>query len=58
MKNIRFSSIRQKLILAFLIVALIPMLLLGAINKQSTENTLTANARQSLAAAANATAKE
>jgi len=56
MKNIRFSSIRQKLILAFLIVALIPMLLLGAINKQSTENTLTANARQSLSAAANATA--
>ncbi|MFZ4557107.1 MAG: ATP-binding protein [Pseudanabaena sp.] len=56
MKNIRFSSIRQKLILAFLIVALIPMLLLGAINKQATENTLTENARQSLSAAANATA--
>jgi len=56
MKNIRFSSIRHKLILAFLIVALIPMLLLGAINKQATENTLTENARQSLSAAANATA--
>lgn len=52
----RFSSIRQKLIFAFLIVALIPMLLLGAINKQSTESTLTENARQSLSAAANATA--
>ena len=52
----RFSSIRQKLIFAFLIVALIPMLLLGAINKQSTEITLTENARQSLSAAANATA--
>ena len=56
MKNIGFSSIRQKLIIAFLIVALIPMLLLGAINKQSTEKTLTENARQSLSAAANATA--
>lgn len=55
MKNIRFSSIRQKLIIAFLIVALIPMLLLGAINKQATENTLTENAKQSLSAAANAT---
>jgi len=51
-----FSSIRTKLIASFLVVSLVPLLLLAFINKQTTEQALTDNARQSLSAAANTTA--
>ncbi|QSJ17436.1 diguanylate cyclase [Nostoc sp. UHCC 0702] len=50
------GGIRSKLIASFLIVALIPLLLLTFINKQTTEKALTDNARQALSAAANETA--
>ncbi|MBH8566456.1 diguanylate cyclase [Nostoc sp. CENA67] len=50
------GSIRTKLITSFLIVALIPLLLLAFINKQTTEKALTDNARQALSAATNETA--
>ncbi|MFW9257830.1 diguanylate cyclase domain-containing protein [Nostoc sp. CALU 546] len=50
------GSIRTKLIASFLIVALIPLLLLAFINKQTTQKALTENARQALSAAANETA--
>jgi diguanylate cyclase (GGDEF)-like protein len=43
------------LIASFLIVALIPLLLLASINKQTTENALTENAKQALSAAAKET---
>ncbi|MEG4086835.1 SpoIIE family protein phosphatase [Microcoleus sp. POL10_C6] len=56
MKRSFFKSIRTKLILSFLLVALIPLLLLAFINKQTTEKALTDNARQALSAAANETA--
>jgi len=56
MKYSLLNSIRTKLILAFLIVALTPMLILATINKQTTEIILTDNARQALAAAASTTA--
>lgn len=56
MKFFPFNSIRTKLIVSFLIVSLIPLLLLSFINKHTTEKALTDNARQSLSAAANATA--
>ncbi len=49
-------GIRTKLIASFLIVALIPLLLLTFINKQTTEKALTDNARQALSAAAKETA--
>ncbi|MEH2201034.1 diguanylate cyclase domain-containing protein [Nostoc sp.] len=49
------GSIRTKLIALFLIVALIPLLLLAFINKQTTEKVLTENAQQALSAAANET---
>ncbi|MCC5650421.1 diguanylate cyclase [Nostoc sp. XA013] len=49
------GSIRTKLIASFLIVALIPLLLLAFINKQTTEKALTENAQQALSAAANET---
>ncbi len=51
-----FKSIRTKLILSFLVVALIPLLLLAFIDKHTTENALTENARQSLSAEATETA--
>ncbi|EGK85343.1 HAMP domain-containing protein [Microcoleus vaginatus PCC 9802] len=51
-----FNSIRTKLIVSFLLVALIPLLLLAFINKQTTQKALTDNARQALSAAANETA--
>jgi len=56
MKFFPFNSIRTKLIVSFLIVSLIPLLLLSFINKHTTEKALTDNARQSLSAAADATA--
>ncbi len=56
MKRSFFNSIRTKLIVSFLVVALIPLLLLALIDKNTTENALTDNARQALAAEANETA--
>jgi len=56
MKYSLLNSIRTKLILAFLIVALTPMFILATINKQTTETILTDNARQALGAAASTTA--
>lgn len=50
------GGIRRKLIASFLIVALIPLLVLAFINKQTTEKLLTLNARQALSVAANETA--
>ncbi|MEH2440066.1 diguanylate cyclase domain-containing protein [Nostoc sp.] len=55
MQQSLLGSIRTKLIASFLIVALIPLLLLGFINKQTTEKALTENAQQALSAAANET---
>ncbi|MEG4529974.1 SpoIIE family protein phosphatase [Microcoleus sp. D2_18a_D3] len=56
MKRSFFKSIRTKLIVSFLVVALIPLLLLALINKETTEKALTDNARQALYAQANQTA--
>jgi len=56
MKRSILKSIRTKLIVSFLVVALIPLLLLAFINKQTTEKALTDNARQALFAEANETA--
>ncbi|MEG4168588.1 MULTISPECIES: SpoIIE family protein phosphatase [unclassified Microcoleus] len=56
MKRSFFNSIRTKLIVSFLLVALIPLLLLAFINKQTTQKALTDNARQALYAQANQTA--
>jgi len=58
MKYPLLNSIRTKLILAFLIVALTPMLILATVNKQTTKTILTDNARQALAAAASTTANQ
>lgn len=55
MQYSHLGSIRTKLIASFLIVALIPLLLLAFINKQTTEKALTENAQQALSAAANET---
>ncbi|WP_016953097.1 diguanylate cyclase [Anabaena sp. PCC 7108] len=49
-------GIRTKLIASFFVVALIPLLLLTFINKQTTEKALTDNAKQALSAAAKETA--
>ncbi|MDZ8222053.1 diguanylate cyclase domain-containing protein [Nostoc sp. ChiVER01] len=56
MQHNLLGGIRTKLIASFLIVALIPLLLLAFINKQTTEKILTDNAKQALSAAANETA--
>ncbi|MFN6470790.1 MAG: diguanylate cyclase domain-containing protein [Nostoc sp. SerVER01] len=56
MQHHLLCGIRRKLIASFLVVALIPLLLLAFINKQTTEKALTENARQALSAAANETA--
>ncbi|WP_392531557.1 ATP-binding protein [Nostoc sp. C117] len=56
MQHSLLGSIRTKLIASFLIVALMPLLLLAFINKQTTEKALTDNAKQALSAAANETA--
>ncbi|BAY77471.1 diguanylate cyclase [Nostoc linckia NIES-25] len=55
MQHNLLGGIRTKLIASFLIIALIPLLLLTFINKQTTEKALTDNARQALSAAANET---
>ncbi|MDZ8188654.1 MAG: diguanylate cyclase [Nostoc sp. ChiSLP02] len=55
MQHSHLGSIRTKLIAWFLVVALIPLLLLTSIDKQTTEKALTDNARQALSAAANET---
>ncbi|MEG4959347.1 ATP-binding protein [Microcoleus sp. K4-B3] len=55
MNHSLLTSIRTKLIVSFLMVALIPLLLLGYLNKQTTEKALTDNARQALSAAAQET---
>ncbi|MEH2413091.1 sensor domain-containing diguanylate cyclase [Nostoc sp.] len=55
MQHSLLGSIRTKLIASFLIVALIPLLLLTFINKQTTEKALTDDARQALSVAANET---
>lgn len=52
------GSIRTKLIVLFLLVALIPLLLLAFLNKQTTEKALTQNAQQALSAAAKETANK
>lgn len=44
MNNLFFRSIRTKLILSFWLVALIPLLLLAYVDKQTTEKILTENA--------------
>ncbi|HIK05298.1 MAG TPA: diguanylate cyclase [Trichormus sp. M33_DOE_039] len=56
MQQTFLGGIRRKLIASFLIVALIPLLLLAFINKQTTENALTDNAKQALSVAAMETA--
>ncbi len=50
MNHSLLNSIRTKLIVSFLMVALIPLLLLAYLNKQTTEKALTDNARQALSA--------
>ncbi|MFN6462246.1 MAG: diguanylate cyclase domain-containing protein [Nostoc sp. DedVER02] len=55
MQQSLLDSIRTKLIASFLIVALIPLLLLGFINKHTTEKVLTENVQQALFAAASET---
>ncbi|MEH1846632.1 MAG: diguanylate cyclase [Nostoc sp.] len=55
MQHSLLGGIRTKLIVSFLIVALIPLPLLTFINKQTTEKALTDNAQQALSAAANET---
>lgn len=56
MRQFSFFSLRTKLILAFLGVALIPLLLLSWLNKHTAQVTLTNNANQALYAAASQTA--
>jgi signal transduction histidine kinase/HAMP domain-containing protein len=53
---IKFSSLRSKLVCAFLFVALVPTVVLTGINRQTTTQALTQNANQSLFAAASQTA--
>ncbi|MEZ2302634.1 MAG: adenylate/guanylate cyclase domain-containing protein [Microcoleus sp.] len=52
----KLYTLRKKLIVSFLIVALIPLMLLAAIDKHATEQILTKNAEQSLFAIASQTA--
>jgi adenylate cyclase len=52
----KLYTLRKKLIVSFLIVALIPLMLLAAIDKHATEQILTKNAQQSLFAIASQTA--
>ncbi|MBD2095043.1 PAS domain S-box protein [Trichocoleus sp. FACHB-591] len=56
MRQFQFFSLRTKLILAFLGVALIPLLLLSWLNKHTAQVTLTSTANQALYAAASQTA--
>jgi PAS domain S-box-containing protein len=52
----KLYTLRKKLIVSFLIVALVPLMLLAAIDKHATEQILTRNAEQSLCAIASQTA--
>lgn len=56
MRLTRFNKLRNKLIIAFLLVAIIPLVLLTVISKNTTQDTLTKNANQSLLAIAQQTA--
>ena len=56
MRVTKLYTLRNKLIVSFLVVALIPLLLLTLINKHTTQETLTNNANQSLFAVASQTA--
>ncbi|HEY9805197.1 MAG TPA: ATP-binding protein [Candidatus Obscuribacterales bacterium] len=56
MRQFPFFSLRTKLILAFLGVALVPLLLLSWLNKHTAQVTLTNNANQALYTAASQTA--
>ncbi len=58
MKKPRFLGLRIRLISAFLVVALIPLLLLAFINQSETQEILIKNANQSLYAAATQTASQ
>jgi PAS domain S-box-containing protein len=52
----KLYTLRKKLIVSFLIVALIPLMLLAAIDRYNTKQILTKNAQQSLLAVASQTA--
>jgi len=56
MRLAKFYTLRNKLIVSFLAVALVPLILLTIINKYTTEKTLTDNANQALFAIASQTA--
>src|SRR4028119_2335573 len=56
MRIAKLYTLRNKLIVSFLAVALIPLILLTFINKYTTQETLTKNANQALFAVASQTA--
>lgn len=56
MRQSRRYTLRTKLIVSFLVVALIPLSLLAAVNKHTAQQALTRNANQALFAAASQTA--
>ncbi|MEW6499697.1 MAG: hypothetical protein AB1589_45615, partial [Cyanobacteriota bacterium] len=56
MRQSRLYTLRTKLIVSFLVVALIPLSLLAVVNKHTTQEALTRNANQALFAAASQTA--
>ncbi|MBD2041841.1 adenylate/guanylate cyclase domain-containing protein [Microcoleus sp. FACHB-672] len=56
MRQSRLYTLRTKLIVSFLVVALIPLSLLAVVNKHTTEAALRDNANQALFAAASQTA--
>jgi two-component system, sensor histidine kinase ChiS len=56
MRVAKFYTLRNKLIVSFLAVALIPLILLTLINKYTTQKTLKDNAQQALVAVASQTA--
>lgn len=56
MRLAKFYTLRNKLIVSFLAVALIPLILLALINKDTTQKTLKDNAQQALVAVASQTA--
>lgn len=56
MRVAQFYTLRNKLIVSFLAVALIPLILITLINKHTTQKTLKDNAQQALVAVASQTA--
>ncbi|MGB5961421.1 MAG: response regulator [Coleofasciculaceae cyanobacterium] len=56
MRLAKFYTLRNKLIVSFLAVALIPLILLALINRDTTQKTLKDNAQQALVAVASQTA--